>query len=245
MISALIADDEPLARSKLRQYLQHVTWLEVIGETTDGPTTVARVDELQPDVLFLDVRLPGCSGLAVLEQIVHRPAIVFTTAYDRFAVAAFELQAVDYLLKPFGRDRLDAALARVRETLDAGGEGTSVERARAALANGENLQRLFVRERGKITPLAVRSVMRFEARDDYVVIHTPERRYLASVRMNELEEQLDPAEFLRIHRSHIVNLNFVTSFTSHDTGRLQVTLQDGTRLFVSRARSQDLRRRAV
>jgi two-component system LytT family response regulator len=230
IISTAVADDERLLREKLRGFLAEVTWVRLVGETVDGPSTVQMVDDLKPDLLFLDVRMPGLTG---------------STAYDRYAVAAFEAQALDYLLKPFGRKRFFATLNRVRETLQARAALSTVERGRAALAPEEPLTRLFVRGRGKITPVAVRDVDRFEARDDYVLIHAGQQRHLASVRMNDLERQLESAHFLRIHRSHIVNLDAVVSFAPHESGRLLVTMRDGATLFASRARSRALRDLAV
>jgi two-component system LytT family response regulator len=243
--SAVIADDEPLARQKLRELLADVSWIQCIGEAASGPDTVTIVNRTRPDLLFLDIRMPGHSGLEVLPRLRHRPIVVFTTAHDEFAVAAFEVRALDYLLKPFGRRRLAETLTRVRESLAATADVSAVERGRDALERGRPLKRLFVRTRGRITPIAVDEVTHFEARDDYVAIHAAAGRYLASLRIGDLEHMLDPDRFLRIHRSHIVNLDAVSAIEPHATGRLLVTLEDGTRLFASRARSKRIRRRAV
>jgi len=245
MASAVIADDEPLAREKLRGLLADVDWIRCVGEATTGPDTVTMVNRARPDLLFLDIRMPGHSGLEVLARLRHRPIVVFTTAHHEFAVAAFEVRALDYLLKPFGRRRFAETLTRVRESLTAAADVSAVERARDALERGRPLQRIFVRTRGRITPVAVDEVTRFEARDDYVAIHAAPGRYLASLRLGDLEHMLDADRFLRIHRSHIVNLNAVLTIEPHATGRLLVTLRDGTRLFASRARSKRIRRRAV
>lgn len=244
-VCTMIADDEALARQRLRERLRQVAWIDLVGETDDGPATVTEVDRLKPDLLFLDIHMPGLSGLAVLERLTHRPHVVFTTAHDRYAVAAFELQALDYLLKPVSRRRFEAALERVKQTLQIAPEST-VERGRAALRRGTPLSRIFVRRAGKIVPVSVEEITRFEADDDYVRIHTTAGdRYLASLRMQELESQLDNERFLRIHRSHIVNLDRVSSFDSHPSGRLRVTMSDGIQLFASRSKSQELRKLAV
>jgi two-component system LytT family response regulator len=187
----------------------------------------------------------------VLSHITHRPTVVFTTAYDRYAVAAFEARALDYLLKPFGRRRLVETLERVRPAVEADAPDTdaaetadSVERGRAALDASAPLEWLFVRERGRVTPVHVARVVRFEGSDDYVTVHTLDRRLLATIRMSDLEQVL-PNGFVRIHRSHIVNLAMVESFLAEEGGRFRVLLRDRTRLAVSRDRARWLRERTI
>ena len=177
MVTTLIADDEPLARQRLSALLAEIPWIALVGEVADGMEAVRAIDELKPELIFLDVVMPGCTGIEVLSRITHRPSVVFTTAYDRYAVAAFEARALDYLLKPFGRRRLVAALDRIHESL--GGEterrrriDRRIERGRTALEPGAPLEWLFVRERGRVTPVNVQHVVRFEGSDDYVTIHT-------------------------------------------------------------------------
>ncbi len=245
MASAVIADDESLARRKLHELLADVDWIRCIGEAATGPDTVSVVNRTRPDLLFLDIRMPGLSGLEVLKRLRHRPIVVFTTAHDEYAVAAFEVRALDYLLKPFGQRRLGETLTRVRESLAATADVSAVERGRDALDRSRPLRRIFVRTRGRITPVAVDQVTRFEARDDYVAIYAAAGPYLASLRIGDLERMLDADRFLRIHRSHIVNLDAVAAIEPHPTGRLVVTMRDGVRLFASRKRSKELRRRAV
>ncbi len=170
------------------------------------------------------------------------------------------MRALDYLLKPFGKKRFEETLARVRESLaaqsagvtsaqwppqDSASESSDVERGREALESSRPLRRLFVRARGRIVPIAVEQVARFEAQDDYVAIHTTNGYYLANLRMSDLEKLVDPDRFVRVHRSHIINLDFVLAIEPHPSGRLRVTMRDGTELFASRARSQALRRRVV
>jgi two-component system LytT family response regulator len=244
---AIIADDEPLARKKLRNLLSEIDWIEVVEETADGPSTVRAVDEHLPDLLFLDIRMPGATGLEVLEQITHQPHVIFTTAYDKYAVTAFELQALDYLLKPFGPERFEQALERARETLTrrVAGELSPVERMRDALAPDAPVKRLFVRERGKIVPIAVDGIERLEACGDYVSIHIGGRKYLVYVRMKDFETFLDARRFIRIHRSHIVNLEHVSSLTPYDGARLEVSLRDGTKVIASRSGSKTLKQLVI
>ncbi len=243
-VATLIADDEPLARSRLRQLLEEVPWISLVAEASDGSEAARAIDALKPELVFLDVVMPGLTGLEVLGAITHQPTVVFTTAYDRFAVAAFEAQALDYLLKPFGRRRLSGALDRIRASFGEPCETSSVDRARAALTTSTPLEWLFVRERVRITPVNVSDVFRFEGSDDYVTIHTAERRLLANLRMTDLERML-PSGFVRIHRSHIVNLAKVESFVAEPRARYAVVLRDGTRLSASREYARLLRERAI
>ncbi len=243
-VTTLIADDEPLALRRLGGLLAEIPWIALVGEAASGTDAVRAIDHLKPELVFLDVVMPGLSGLEVLSRIEHRPTVVFTTAYDRFAVAAFEARALDYLLKPFGRRRLIATLDRIRESLRAECDVASVERGQMALDDAQRVDWLFVRERGRVTPVNVKHVIRFEGSDDYVTIHTAERKCLASLRMADLERML-PEGFVRVHRSHIVNLAMVQSFLSEEGGRFKVVLRDGTRLAVSRDRARWLRERAI
>lgn len=245
-VTTLIADDEPLARQRLSALLAEIPWITIIGEVADGSEAVRAIDELRPELIFLDVVMPGCTGIEVLSRIAHRPSVVFTTAYDRYAVAAFEARALDYLLKPFGRRRLVATLDRIRESIaaDVASDIDSVERGRAALEVSAPLDWLFVRERGRVTPVNVQHVVRFEGSDDYVTIHTAERQLLATLRLADLERML-PANFVRIHRSHIVNLAMVESFVTGEGARFTVVLRDRTRIAVSRDRARWLRERTI
>jgi two-component system LytT family response regulator len=245
-VSTLVADDEPLARQRLSALLAEIPWITIVGEVADGIEAVRAIDDLKPELIFLDVVMPGCTGIEVLSRITHRPSVVFTTAYDRYAVAAFEARALDYLLKPFGRRRLVETLDRIRESIgaDAASEVGSVERGRAALEVSAPLDWLFVRERGRVTPVNVQHVVRFEGSDDYVTIHTAERQLLATLKLADLERML-PANFVRIHRSHIVNLAMVESFVTGEGARFTVVLRDRTRIAVSRDRARWLRERTI
>lgn len=241
-IRALIAEDETPARDSLREYLAQTRGVEVVAEAVDGRSALALADELRPDLLFLDVRLPELTGLEVARRIRHPAEIIFTTAYDRFAVAAFEIGALDYIVKPFGRERLAAAVARVRGRL-----GQTVvhagERVRSSLSEGP-LTRLFARQGDRIVPIAVDAIRRIQAQGDYAEVHAGEGVFLLHVTLAELAARLDPARFLQVHRSHIVNLDAVRHLRPHDDRRLAVTLQDGTVVVASRAGSEELRRLA-
>jgi len=238
-IRAVIVEDEPQARESLREYADEVDWLEIAGEAGDGPAAVRLIDRLEPDLIFLDVSLPGLSGFEVVRAIRHQPEIVFTTAYDRFAVAAFETGALDYLVKPFGRRRFLTMLERVKRRMvpDA---VRAPERARTAL--GSPLLRLFARTRAGIVPIPVETIRRVHATGDYVQIHASAGRHLLHMTLSELASRLDPERFCRVHRSEIVNLDQVDRLVPFDERRLLVRLKDGTEIVASRSGSETLRR---
>jgi len=241
-VRALIAEDETPARENLRDYLTATPWIEIVAEAVDGRSALVLAAEHRPNLLFLDVRLPELSGLEVARQLPHPAEIVFTTAYDRFAVAAFELGALDYLVKPFGRERLAAATERVRARL-AVSEASAGERVRDSLAPGP-LARLFARQGDRIIPIAVDRIRRVQAQGDYAEVHVAEGSFLLRLTLAELAARLDPERFRQVHRSHIVNLDEVAHLRPYDDRRLAVTLKDGTVVVASRTASEQLRRLA-
>jgi two-component system LytT family response regulator len=262
-IRAILAEDEAPARESLREYLAEIPGIEVVAEAVDGQSALALADEKRPDLLFLDVRLPELSGLEVARRLRHPAEIVFTTAYDRFAVAAFELGALDYLVKPFGRERLAAAVARVRARMRNGADASPGERPSSPAAAGEraatwiaagerardslapgSLARLFARHGDRIVPIAVGGIRRIQAQGDYAEVHAAEGVYLIHVTLAELVSRLDPARFRQVHRSHIVNLDAVAHMKPYDDRRLAITLHDGSVVVASRAASEELRRQA-
>jgi two-component system LytT family response regulator len=238
-VRAFIVEDEPHARTSLREYSAGVEWLTLVGEAGDGLEAVRRIDELRPDLVFLDVCLAEISGLEVVQRLRHQPEIVFTTAHDRFALAAFELGALDYLLKPFGRQRFQTMLERVHKRLS---QGTvpAAERAKAAL--GSPLRRLFARTREGIVPIDVKSIRHLQASGDYVEVFCDSGRYLLHTSLGELAERLDPETFCQVHRSHVVNLEAVELLRPFDARRLVVQLRGGQTILASRAASEQLRR---
>jgi two-component system, LytTR family, response regulator len=238
--SILIADDEPLARRTLRQHLLDLGWAGPIHEAGDGETAIAMGNGRRPDLLFLDVVMPGATGLEVLERLQYEPKVIFTTAHDRYAVAAFELGALDYLLKPFGRDRLERVLRRTQAAMD-GLAAPLLSRARESLEQARPLSRIFVRDGVRILPISLASLERAQGADDYVTVHTSAKEYLVSIRLSDLEEHLAAASFLRIHRSHLINLEHIVSIEPYDGARVQVVMKSGARIVASRAGSKRLR----
>ena len=239
-VSVVVVDDEPIARSGLREMLAEHRWLSCVGEAASGREAVAKIDALRPELVFLDVQMPGLLGTEVLKSVRHQPFAVFTTAWSEHAVEAFELGALDYLLKPFGPERLAAALDRVRAALGEPAPPPAFDRLREALGHGP-MTRLFVRRGASIVPVAVASVAWFEALGDYVVAHAGSERHSLHLSLARLEARLDPTRFLRIHRTHIVNLDAVKAFRRAGPGQLVAELADGTRLPVARSRAQELR----
>lgn len=239
-VRTLIVDDEPVARRGLRDMLAAVEWIEWVGEAESGPGAVEAINRLRPELVFLDIQMPGFLGTEVPRRLSHQPYVVFTTAYAQHAVTAFELGALDYLLKPFGPARLATTLERVRVALGEPAATGALDRLGEALRSGP-LTRLFVRSGGGVIPLAVAEVSWFEARGDYVAAHAGALRHLLHLSLNRLEERLDPTKFVRIHRTHIVNLERVKAFRRAEKGKLVAELHDGTRLAVSRTRAAELK----
>ena len=242
--SVLIADDEPLARRTLREHLSSLGWTGRIHEAPDGQTAIAIANDQRPELVFLDIVMPGATGLEVLEQLDYEPKVIFTTAFDQYAVTAFELGALDYLLKPFGRERLERVLRRAQAAIN-GASAPLLPRARDVLQQGRSLSRIFVRDGNRILPIPLASLERAQGADDYVTICTATKEYLVSVRLSELETLLGNAQFIRIHRSHLINLEYVTSIDPYDAARVQVVMKSGARIVASRAGSRRLRELAL
>jgi two-component system LytT family response regulator len=237
MIRILIVDDEQTARERLRHLLAMIPDVEVVGEAADAEQAIARISELRPALVLMDIQMPGCSGLEVVASLPSpRPKVVFCTAFDQYAVDAFELHAVDYLLKPVNRIRLAHAIDRARAADTGNGLDRALEAVRAS-----NLRLLArVGDRYRVIPLA--DAVYFSSGDRLTSLHTRERGYVVDPTLNELEERLDPACFFRISRSAIVNLNAVTEVLPLPGGVADVLLANGARLEVSRRRLKDLLR---
>jgi two-component system, LytTR family, response regulator len=239
-ISAVVCEDEPLARVHLRDMIDATPELQFAGDAADGTSAVTLIQTKRPQLVFLDIRMPELDGLAVLSRISYTPAVIFTTAFDAHAVQAFELGAVDYLLKPFGRERFALAVTRALRSLTADDDALDPVPERLASV-GQPLTRLFAREGGRIIPINVPDIERLEAEDDYVGVYARGKRHLLTVTLTALLDRMNNARFLRIHRSHAVCLDAIASMTPFDAGRLSVELRDGTRITASRTGTQLLR----
>jgi len=239
-VRTYVVDDEPVARAGLRAMLRAFDWVEVVGEAADGESAVTGIGALRPELVFLDVQMPGLLGTEVLRRLQRPPFVIFTTAYSEHAVTAFELGAVDYLLKPFGPTRLAAAMERVRAVLGEPAPADPIERLSGALGGGP-ISRLCVRIGGALAALPVERVSWFEADGDYVIAHDGSARHVLHLSLSRLVTRLDPRRFARVHRAHIVNLDHVRAFRPDTRGNLEAEMLDGARVPVSRARAQEIR----
>ena len=239
-VTVLIADDEPVARAGLRGMLSAIDWVTCVGEAAHGPAALDAIDTLRPELVFLDIQMPGLLGTEVMRRATHEPYVIFTTAWAQHAAEAFELGALDYLLKPFGAERLALTLERVRGVLGEPAIAPALDRYREGLRGG-TISRVFVRAGRSIIPVTVDTVSWFEADGDYVAVHVGRARHLVHVALTRLEARLDPVRFVRIHRTSIVNLDFVKAFKGLGKGRLVAELTDGTQLEVSRNKARELR----
>lgn len=261
-LRVLVVDDEAPARQRILDLLTAESGVLVVGTANNGDSAIAAIRELDPDLVFLDVQMPGKTGLEVIRAIGAdaMPLTIFVTAYDQYALTAFDVAAVDYLVKPFDDERFEQALARARrqvalEKVDrlAGrlrsllGEGEAPSAATdasppAAQASGGYLERIAVDMRGQVKIVPVKQIDYIEASGPYAELHVGERKYLVRERMQTLEERLDPARFMRIHRSVIVRLDLVESLLKGAGGDYAVQLKGGTRLSVSRSRWEEVER---
>jgi two-component system LytT family response regulator len=238
MIRVLVADDQPMARERLISLLAAEPGVEVTATASSGPETVEVIRQSSPDLVFLDLQMPGMDGFKVIEAIgVDRmPPTVFVTAYDEYAVRAFEVQAIDYLLKPFGRQRFQSALARARKHLERDRQGELAQRLSELLRTGrsETTERLLVKAGGRVSFVDIESIDWVEAEGNYVRIHAGSQVYLMRETMNGLIARIGERQFFRIHRSRIVNITRVKELIIAGGGDYQVLLWDGTRLGLSR-----------
>jgi two-component system LytT family response regulator len=233
-LRVVIVDDEELARSVVREYLQEHADVEIVGECANGFEAVKAVADLHPDLLFLDIQMPRLDGFEVLELIGDSTDVIFVTAYDQYAVRAFEVHAVDYLLKPFSAERLAKALdqAKTRKTRQ---ERLPVAAlGAAARPPGAKLERVLIRDGGHVTVIPVAKIDYVEAQDDYVSYRSEGKQYLKQQTLADVEASLDPSRFVRIHRSYILNIERLSKLELYAKDSHAAILRDGTRLPVSR-----------
>ncbi|KGF81134.1 LytR family transcriptional regulator [Massilia sp. JS1662] len=240
----IIVDDEPLARAVLREHLGPHPDVEIVGECANGFEAVKAIAELAPDLVFLDIQMPKLDGFEVVELAGAKTHYVFVTAYDQFALRAFDVHALDYLLKPFTRERLAQALAHARERLAAPaaqGEATMRALVSEAQARHQPLERILIRDGARVQVIPVARIDYIEAQDDYVAICSEGRQWLKNQRMAELESQLDPQAFLRVHRSYIVNLGTIARIEPTGKDGHCAVLKSGARIPISRSGYQKVR----
>ncbi|RKD91780.1 LytR/AlgR family response regulator transcription factor [Mangrovibacterium diazotrophicum] len=240
-LNVLIVEDEELARDLLKSYLKDHPSVNLLGECENGFEGVQKINELQPDLVFLDIQMPKITGFEMLQLLDHKPDIVFTTAYDQYALKAFEINAVDYLLKPFSKDRF---LSAVEKALERKGNQESPSEKISRLseyATGEYLDRVVVKDRHKIHIILSSHIRYIESMDDYVLIYTNEGRHMKQNTMKFFETHLDPHEFIRIHRSYIVGVSQIEEIQQYEKESYVVILKDKTKLKVSKSGYKNLK----
>ncbi len=237
-MKVLIIDDEPLARSVVRAYLQEMKDYQVVGEAGDGFEALKMIHTEQPDLIFLDVQMPKLNGFEMLELLDETPHVIFTTAYDEFAFKAFEVNALDYLLKPFSQERFETALSKVVRSspvtlppIPVDFSKSNLEQARIVVKNGSDI---------KIVPLE--DVQYIEAYDDYVKIHIEERYHIKKQTMSYYEKNL-PSQFMRIHRSYLLNIDYLNKIESFEKNSYVAILKNGKRIPISRNSYSDVKQR--
>jgi two-component system LytT family response regulator len=236
-IRAVLVDDEELARQLLREYLEESGGVEVIAECANGFEAVKALADLKPDLVFLDVQMPKLDGFEVLELIDAPVAVIFVTAYDQYAMRAFDANAVDYLLKPFSSDRLRTALDKVRQRLGnpPAPSIAAAELSAAARPPEQKLERVVVKDGTKVHIIPIDRLDYVEAQDDYIALRSEKKNYLKQQTISSIEGQLDPKKFVRIHRSYIVNLERIARIEPYTRDSRVAVLGDGTQLPVSRS----------
>lgn len=227
--TAIITDDEQAARLLIRQYLESYSDIEIVAECANGPEAVAAIDGLEPSLLFLDIQMPGMNGFQVLQTVRHIPKVIFTTAYDSFAIKAFEHNAVDYLLKPYTKERFDISVSRVLNARDMNPLRTLAEALPAA---GAYPERILVEKGHRLVNLQVADILYLKADKDYTKIHTEGYAYLSMHGISQMEQKLNPQSFIRVHRSFIVNINHIKEL--YKDARLYMIMADGTEVSIGR-----------
>ena len=233
MSKVILIDDEPLARTIVKEYLQAYPELEIVQECNDGFEGLKAIQQQEPDLIFLDIQMPKINGFEMLELLEQPPAVIFTTAFDEYAIKAFEAHAVDYLLKPFNKERFEKAIQKWKEQA-ASAQKTTSDLLDTASQSPAQSQRIVVKTGSKIKIIPVQDVYYLEAADDYVKVHTHEGHFLKNKTMNHFEKTLDSQQFVRSHRSYIVNVQQITRIDPYEKDNHVAVLKSGTKVPVSR-----------
>ncbi|MFW5644733.1 MAG: LytR/AlgR family response regulator transcription factor [Bacteroidota bacterium] len=236
MIKAVLIDDEEMAREIISDYLEDFEDIEVVAHCDDGFSGLKAIQDKNPDLVFLDVQMPKLTGFEMLEVLDEKPAIIFTTAYDQYAIQAFEQNAVDYLLKPFSPERFNAAVKKAISRIREGTERPEKEKLREHLDEKEEYKnRVVVKYRKEIRIIPVNQINYIEAHDDYVMIYTEKEKFLKQKTMKYFESHLDPGEFVRLHRSYIVRVDRIARIEPYEKSNFIVVLKDDKSLPVSKS----------
>lgn len=234
-MKVIIIDDEPLARSIVKEYLQKHPQLSLVQECNDGFDGLKAIQEHSPDLVFLDIQMPKINGFEMLELVEQPPSVIFTTAFDEYAIKAFETHAIDYLLKPFDQERFDKAIAKWMEQKTNTTGKTTEELLNSAAQSPSQNQRIVVKNGSKIKIIPVHEVYYLEAADDYVKIHTQEGYFLKNKTMSHFEQALDKQQFARSHRSYIINIQQITRIDPYEKDNHVAILRSGAKVPVSRS----------
>jgi two-component system LytT family response regulator len=245
-IKCIIVDDEELARQLLAEYLGEHDNIDVVAECGSGREAIKKIDELEADLVFLDVQMPGIDGFDVLEHIQSDPFVIFCTAYDKYAIRAFEKNTIDYLLKPLDRTRFDLAISKATERISNNESNFMhiLEDLNTNDAPGYS-NNLFVQKSEKLVNLPVQNIMHLEASKDYTIISTNTEQFVSSIGIGKLEEKLDPELFIRIHRSTIINLQKLVELEKYGSGGLAARMENGKTFTVSRSYAKSIRDRII
>jgi len=239
----LIIDDEDAARTLLRQYLEDHEQLEVVGECCDGLIAVNTINHLEPDLIFMDVQMPGLSGFQVIRQLVHIPQVIFTTAFDQYALKAFDSNAVDYLLKPYTKERFNQALAKalLRNTQTAQVVNSPAETHPQSTSSGSHYERILLESGSKMISLSIHDIVYLEAEKDYTRVYSHAKNFLSNFGISSLEQRLPPSIFTRIHRSFIINIHYIKEVYKQNNDTYLV-LKNDMPLKVSKGYVDNIRR---
>jgi two-component system LytT family response regulator len=241
-IKVIIVEDEKPARDLVKNYLEAFPELALIGEFDNGFDGLRAINEFKPDLVFLDVQMPKLNGFEMLEVLDHKPEIIFTTAYDQYAINAFEQNAVDYLLKPFSQERFNQAVERLKERGGYRSEPEAIDRIKRHMADGgEKLHRVVIKKSGRIHVISTDQIHYLEAQDDYVMVYTDEGKFLKQQTMKYFEKHLDPEQFVRVHRSYIANVTRIEKIEPYEKSNFILILKDGNKVPVSRSGMQLLK----
>lgn len=240
-LKTIIIEDEELARNLMKSFLADNERIELVAECENGFEGVKMINELKPDLVFLDIQMPKINGFEMLELLDHKPQIIFATAYDQYALKAFEYNAADYLLKPYSKDRLEEAIEKVAAKIEKEGIDSDVAEKVSNFPKEEHLRRIVVKDRHKIHIIPVDQVRYIESMDDYVMIYTNEGRHMKQKTMKYFERALNPANFTRIHRSYIVRVEEIHELQQYEKESYIVILHDRTKLKVSKTGYKNLK----
>ncbi len=243
-IKAIIVDDEKLGRDIIKEYLTDHPRIELVAECRDAHEALEAIDHYQPELLFLDIQMPEINGFELLQMLDEPPRVIFSTAYDQYAIKAFEVNAVDYLLKPYDAERFNLAVERaVQHVKSRQKQDETLQRLVQSLRQSQPyLERLLIKQAGKIVIITCREISSIKAMDDYAEIRTPKTSYLIQQSLNHLEQRLNPDQFVRVHRSYIVNIDAIRDIVELSNSRYQLILKNGTEISLSRSGLRKLKR---